>query len=145
MVETRVSSSGRIVSQAMSSGAILEAVKAVASEGDDKTYVRLLRPSMEPVEIDSKKTVIAAILGDKYGIMFMDRMVYKSRLRGFHMMVLWLLGGILGMLSLFNLLPPYYSIIGGGLAIPCILLMGYSFLNVTMVKILLRRFNTWYK
>ena len=73
---------GRRSTKVISSTAILEAVNDVAEEGDGETYIRLLRPVMEPLEINTRKNVAALLLGDKYGAIIVDSLVYKNRTVG---------------------------------------------------------------
>ena len=127
----------------VSSVAILEAVKGLSEEGDDELLIRYLRPTMESVEINTRRNLASLVLGEKYGTMIVDLVVYRHATWGFAIYFLWVAGCVLGGLSLFGILPSYWSFVGSALSMPAVILNAYFLLIIQIVKMLLRRFDTW--
>ncbi len=122
--------------------AIIEAARGLSKVGDDDT-IRMMRPVMEPQEINTRRNVAVALFGDTYGPLILDKVVYKNPLPAMCLTVALWIGWILAILSLFNVLPPYFSIIGTLISLPTIVILGYFFLITDIVKILLRKFDAW--
>jgi hypothetical protein len=127
----------------ITSTAILAAAKDVAAEGDEEATIRILRPKMDPLEINSKENVAAAIFGTRYGSILLDRFIYKQPMSSITLLFLWMTGHVLGALSLFGVISPSYSLIGSALTIPTIIILGYFLLITQVVWMLLKRFDTW--
>ena len=122
-------------SKAVSSKAILEAAKI--EEGDDDKNTRVLRPIMEPVEIDTKKNIAAFLLGEKWGAM-----MRPSTMTAYMQLVFGWCGSIVGLLTLFKVLPSYWAIIGGLMMLPNLIFNCYLQLILPLLSKLLNRFDT---
>jgi hypothetical protein len=122
--------------------AILEAASKLAGKGDEEVFVRLLRPATGPMEINTRENLATVIFGQKYGEIVVDKLIYRNPVFAVSMLILWIIGSVIGTLSLFNVLPPIYAIIGGIFLLPTIT-NGYLLLIIHISKILVRRFETW--
>ena len=122
-------------SKVVSSAAILEAAKI--EEGDDDKNTRVLRPIMEPVEIDTKKNIASFLLGEKWGAM-----MRPSTIQALIMLLVAWCGIIVGLLTLFKVLLSYWAIIGGLMMLPNVIFNCYLQLILPLLSKLLNRFDT---
>ena len=81
------------------------------------------------------------------GEAFLDFCLYKG-IRGVvisaSMFIIWCIGHVVGLITLFGVLPPDFGILGGLLTLPSVLINGYSLLIIDVLKMLLIRFDTYY-
>jgi hypothetical protein len=111
---------------------------------DDSTFVRLLRPSMNLVEINTKKNVASVIFGESLGAAILDKLVYQNRSISVFMLILWMVGCLLGILSMFAVVPPYLSSVASFIMIPNIVINCLLRLNTDITRRIFRHFETWY-
>ena len=110
----------------------------VSKEGDEDLYVRLLKPTMEPFEVNTRDNLAAAILGEEW--------VAKAWISSVHLfytiMALFWSGVIIGLLALVEVLPSYWALVGGLMWLPGLIIAGYFPLILPLVWNLLNRFDT---
>jgi hypothetical protein len=130
-------------SKLVASAAILEASRSLSKEGDNLSFIRVLKPSMEPREINTKSNIASIVFGERRGHYILDRLVYRNPMFSLFLLSLFWTGLALGLLSLFSVIEPHYAILGSLLTLPGLIVNGYLHFITGMIGMLLTKFETW--
>ena len=126
----------------------LQKLQATSSNEEmNITPERYLTADMDLVKVDTRRNIATVLLGQEMGEALLDFCIYKG-IRGVvisvSMAILWFIGHIVGLITLFGVLPPDFGILGGLLALPGLVINCYSLLIIDVLKMLLIRFDTYY-
>ena len=154
MTSSRISSGGprrksvKLAMKALSEGIIEQKASSVNGNEQNTDQVgRYMTPDMEVVMVNTRRNIATFLLGQERGEAVLDFLIYKglrAKVLSVLLMVMWMTGQILGVLSLHDVVSPAYGRLGGLLTLPCLLICGYSVLIIDVLKKLLRRFDTYY-
>ncbi len=111
-------------------------------DGQMGEYVRILRPKMAPREINSRMTVAASLFGMDRGERIID-LLAKRRIPSMILICFLWSGCFLGALSIVELIPAYWSLIGGLLNLFAVITGGYFVMITELLLMLILRFDTW--
>ena len=106
---------------------------------------RLLVAKMRPFEVQTKDNIAAALLGKDKGEEVVNFFIYKKTaiFHGYLLYFLWLMGHILGQLSLYKIISPEFGAVGAFFTLPAVIITGVSIFIIPIVMMLLGRFDTW--
>ena len=124
-------------------GQILEALESTpVEEGDD----RLLMSKMEPIKVETKNNIAAAVLGKDNGEATLDFFLYSKNTNNASRILFYCfcLGHILGTSSLFKIISPEIGAIGSLFTFPNVFVNVCLPLITDILKLLFQKFDSWY-
>ena len=121
---------------------LLKALASTSSEDD----TRMVVAQMEPFKVESKKNIACAVLGNKKGESIVNFFIYnkKTRIISHILAGIYIIGHIVGILSLFRIISPDIGAVGAFTTIPSVITSAVLLFITDILIMLLLRFETWY-